>query len=151
MAYVPKAAVHLPLTDFQELEFHLLATRPGVTLEDFVSELVHRWLAIEKERLALRQSGPAMRGFQWKSVFLPDGTSLRMQHHQTVEFAKVVGDHIRSEEGESLTPSLMANRYAKGRNAWRCIWLRFPGQDYWIRADDYRRRLEERHLNESKS
>ena len=126
MDYEPKRAVHLPLCDFMNLEFHLMDTRPGVKPETFVTELVKHWLKIDMERVALRRDGRAMRGFQWKNLFLPEGTSMRTSYHQTLEFAKVVGDRILSDTGESLTPSLFANRHAQGRNAWRFIWLRFP-------------------------
>jgi len=125
------------LMDFQELEFHLLATRPGVKPDVFVGELLHRWLLIEKERRALRENG-VMHGYQWKNVFLPDGTSLRTNYHHSVAFAKVVGDRLCAESGEVLTPSSFANRGAAGRNAWRFIWLRFPGEEHWVRAADYR-------------
>ncbi|WP_374583380.1 hypothetical protein [Pseudoduganella sp.] len=37
-------------------------------------------------------------------------------------------------------------RNAKGRNAWRFVWLRFPGDDYWVRAGTYRLRDGERSL-----
>ena len=124
-------------------------TRPGVKLDAFVTELVKRWLAIETERLALRNSGQALRGFQWKNVFLPEGTSLRTSYRETIEFAKVVGDQIASDDGALLTPSLFANRHAKGRNAWRFIWLRFPGDDYWIRAGNCRVRADQLQLMKS--
>jgi hypothetical protein len=48
------------------------------------------------------------------------------------------GIGIRSDDGEYLTPSLFVNRHTTGRNAWRFVWLRFPGDDYWIRADNCR-------------
>lgn len=143
MAYEAKHPIYLPLVDFHKLEFHLLDTRPGVKPDAFMTELLRRWLAIETERLALRKNGRAMRGFQWKNVFLPDGTNLRTSYHHSIEFAKVVGDRILSDDGESLTPSLFANRHAKGRNAWRFIWLRFPGGDHWMRADGCRTRVAE--------
>jgi hypothetical protein len=133
-----------------KLEFHLMDTRPGVEPDTFVTELVQHWLTIDMERVALRRNGRAMRGFQWKNVFLPEGTSLRTSYHEVIEFAKVVGDRILSDDGRSLTPSLFANRHAKGRNAWRLIWLRFPGNDYWIRATDYRARADEQLRNTSK-
>ncbi|MRV74315.1 hypothetical protein GJ700_21650 [Duganella sp. FT92W] len=90
-----------------------------------------------------------MRSFQWKNIFLPDGTSLRTSHCGNVEFAKVVGDRIVSDDGTSLTPSLFANRYAKGRNEWRFVWLRFPGDDYRMRAADCRARFENLQLQRS--
>ena len=140
MEYIPRRPVDLPLSDFMNLEFHLMDTRPGVKPEDFVAELVRHWLAMDMERVALRKNGRAMRGFQWKNVFLPEGTCLRTSYQRNIEFAKVVGDRIQSDDGESLTPSLLANRHAKGRNAWRLIWLRFPGDEYWVRAIDCRTR-----------
>jgi hypothetical protein len=91
-----------------------------------------------------------MRGFQWKNVFLPEGTRLRTSYQQAIEFAKVVGDRILFDDGESLTPSLFANRHAKGRNAWRLVWLRFPGDDYWVRAIDCRMRADGQRRNASK-
>jgi len=111
-----------------------MMAKPGIDADTFVAELLQRWLAIESERQVLRSEGPARRGFQWKNIFLPEGTNLRTTYQHTTEFAKVVGDHILSDDGESLTPSLFVNRHAKGRNAWRFIWLRFPGEEHWIRA-----------------
>ena len=141
MAYEAKQAIYLPVVDFLNLEFHLMDTRPGVKPDAFVTELVQRWLAIEMARLATRKNGRALRGFQWKNVFLPEGTHLRTCYLHTIEFAKVMGDRIRSDDGEYLTPSLFANRHTTGRNAWRFVWLRFPGDDYWIRADNCRTSL----------
>ena len=141
MSYEATQALHLPVTDFLRLEFHLMETRPGMRPEAFVTDLVQRWIAIDTERLALRKNGPPIRGFQWKNLFLPDGTRLRTSYCHTTEFAKVQGDHIVSDDGARLTPSLFANRHAKGRNAWRFVWLRFPGNDDWSRAADCRTRL----------
>ena len=149
MEYEAKQAIYLPTADYLRLEFHLMDTRPGVKLDALVTELVKRWLAIETERLALRKSGQALRGFQWKNVFLPEGTSLRTRYRETIEFAKVVGGQIASDDGALLTPSLFANRHAKGRNAWRFIWLRFPGDDYWIRAGNCRVRADQLQLMKS--
>jgi hypothetical protein len=134
-----------------ELELHLMTVQPGVKLEDFITELTGHWLRVQKEKLALRKNGPAMQGFQWKNVFLPAGTNLRTSYRSTSDFAKVVGDRILSDDGESLTPSLFANRHATGRNAWRFIWLRFPGEEHWIRADECRARLESQRLKQSKT
>lgn len=143
MGYTPVRPVNLPLTDFMNLEFHLMETRPGSNPESFIIELVQRWLAMDMERLALRRNGPAIRGFQWKNVFLPDGTRLRATYQGVSEFAKVLDDRILSDDGESLTPSQFANRHANGRNAWRFIWIRFPGDAHWIRAIDCRLRSDE--------
>ena len=113
MTYDAKQAVYLPVADFLNLEFHLMDTRPGVKPDVFVTELVKRWLAGEMKRRAPRENGGLTRGFQWKNVFLPDGTCLRTSYHHTTEFAKVVGDRILSDDGLSMTPSLFVNRHAK--------------------------------------
>ncbi|GAB2875884.1 hypothetical protein GCM10027277_51500 [Pseudoduganella ginsengisoli] len=151
MGYEPMRPISLPLGELLDLELHLMNVRPGVKLETFITELLQRWLAIDKERLALRTNGPAIRGFQWKNIFLPEGTNLRTSHRGNVEFAKVIGDHIISDDGTSLTPSLFANRHAGGRNAWRFVWLRFPGNDYWIRASDCRTRFKDQRQQRSAS
>jgi len=150
MEYEPKQPVYLPVADYLELEFFLMDARPGVKPDAFVTELVHRWLAVEIERLSLRKNGHAMRGYQWKNLFLPDGTSLRTSHCGVIEFAKVVGDHIVSDDGTFLTPSQFANRHAKGRNAWRFVWVRYPGDEFWIRAASCRGRADELRLRQSK-
>ena len=150
MAYEAKQAVYLPVTDYLSLEFFLMDTRPGIKPGDFITELVQRWLAAEKARLALR-SGQAMRGFQWKNVFLPEGTTLRTSHRDKVEFAKVVGDRILYQDQTPVTPSMFANRDTTGRNAWRFIWLRFPASDHWVRADNCRKHAEECEQRQSKT
>ncbi len=141
MPYVATETVRLPVGLYVDLDFHLMATQPSVKLDVFVTELLQRWLVVEKERLALHRGGPPLNGFQWKGVFLPDGTNLRTSHGSRTEFAKVVGERIVCER-EFVTPSAFANRHATGRNAWRFVWLRFPGEANWIRAGDYRARLE---------
>lgn len=140
MDYVAKQAVYVPVTDYLNLELHLLDTQPGVTPDSLLTGLLKRWLAAELERSAPK-SNPAIHGFQWKNLFLPEGTRLRTAYGDKIEFAKVAGDCIVSDEGASLTPSVFANRHAQGRNAWRFIWLRFAGEEQWIRAYDCRARL----------
>ena len=151
MTYEAKQAVYLPVTDFLQLEFFLMDMRPGVKPDAFVTDLVNRWLAAEMERLSMRERGHAMRGFQWKNVFLPEGTALRTSYCNVIEFAKVVGDQVVTDDGVTLTPSRFANRQANGRNAWRFVWLRFPGNDHWVRAGTCRMWHHERQSTQSKS
>lgn len=151
MEYEATRSVNIPVVEFLELELHLMDKHPGVKPEAFVTELVKRWLSMEKERLGLQASGSPLRGLQWKRLFLPDGTILRTSHGNSVEFARVCGDRINSDDGATLTPSRFANRRVKGRNAWRFIWLRFPGHDGWVRADDCRAHCEGSHRNRSRN
>ena len=143
MGYEATGQVDLPLADYLNLKFYLMDARPGVSPEAFIQELVHRWLTIEMERNLLRYNGRALHGYQWKSVFLPDGTCLRTNHKKEAVFAKVIGERIRTDDGAALTPSMFANRHTQGRNAWRFVRLRFPGEEHWMRADRCRKRQEQ--------
>ena len=144
MGYEATQPVNLPIADYLELEFLLMDLRPGVSPQSFVIEQVKRWIALQNERLALQRDGPALRGFQWKDLFLPEGTNLRTTYGDTVEFAKVCGDRIVARDGRACTPSQFVNRGAQGRNAWRFVWLRFPGEEQWVRAADCRPRSSSR-------
>ncbi|HEX5344512.1 MAG TPA: hypothetical protein VFX55_18610 [Duganella sp.] len=74
-------------------------------------------------------------GYQWKQIFLPEGTRLRASFGRAPYFAVVQGSEIRCGE-QSLSPSAFANLKGSGnRNAWRAVWLRFPGSEQWLLAD----------------
>ena len=77
-------------------------------------------------------------GHQWKQVFLPEGTRLRASFGHAPYFAVVQGSEIRCGE-QSLSPSAFANLKGSGnRNAWKAVWLRFPGSEQWVLADTCR-------------
>lgn len=138
MTYTAYQTVHLPYEIYLDLELRLLDTRPDSKPEAFIQELIKHWLTVDKERLAIRNKKQELLGFQWKNVFLPDGTRLRTCYQNTVEFATVAGEQIVTDDGQVLTPSQFANHQTKGRNAWRFVWLRLPATEYWVRADQYR-------------
>ncbi len=80
----------------------------------------------------------AARGYQWKQVFLPEGTVLRASFGREPYYAVVKGSQIKYDEF-SLSPSAFANLQGSGnRNAWKAVWLRFPGFKDWVRADECR-------------
>jgi hypothetical protein len=73
-------------------------------------------------------------GYQWKQVFLPEGTRVRASFGRTPYYAVVQGSEIRYGE-QSLSPSAFANLKGSGnRDAWKAIWLRFPGCEQWVLA-----------------
>ncbi|WP_295996551.1 hypothetical protein [Rugamonas sp.] len=81
---------------------------------------------------------PSEAGYQWKQVFLPEGTKLRASFGRQPYFAVVEGAEIKCGE-QSMSPSGFANLYGSGnRNAWKAIWLRLPGSDAWLLADVFR-------------
>lgn len=151
MTYTALQAIHLPYEIYLDLELHLLETRPDIRPDAFIQELVQHWLNLDKERHAIRKQGQAQQGFQWKNVFLPDSTRLRTSYQHQVEFATVRGEQIVADDGAVLTPSQFANRHTGVRNAWRFVWLRLPAAEYWVRADQYRSRLEDERQQGTKS
>jgi hypothetical protein len=67
-----------------------------------------------------------LRGYQWKDLFLPDTTSLRMTYHEVPYFAKVVDNDI-IYRNHPVTPRGMTVAIAgDGRNAWRDLWVNCP-------------------------
>ena len=81
----------------------------------------------------LRQA--AGRGYQWKGLFLPDGTELRMQYKGEYHYAQVDGDQLLYQ-GKPTTPASLANTVAgSSRNAWRDLWIKRPADAEWYLAD----------------
>ncbi|MRW94909.1 hypothetical protein GJ699_33670 [Duganella sp. FT80W] len=77
-------------------------------------------------------------GYQWKQLFLPAGTRLRASFRRQHYFASVEGGEILCD-GQSVSPSSFANLRGSGnRNAWKAVWLRFPGSPQWVLADECR-------------
>lgn len=102
---------------------------------------IEEWLA--------RAEGPSapgirLHGFQWKTVFLPEGTQLRAWNRSGFAFAEVIGDRIVCG-GDPVSPHEFICR-CKGisRSAWAEVWLLFPDASHWIRADAHRRELARR-------
>jgi hypothetical protein len=104
-------------------------------------EAIRQWLA----RMQLEDGGlgPAPNGYQWKTLFLPEGTRLSVtcQGGESA-YAYVVGDRLLFQ-GEPTSP----NRFAKEasgyvRNAWTDISVRFPGEIRAKSAYALRRALE---------
>ena len=93
--------------------------------------------AIEQELPALADDG---RGYQWKTLFLPHGTELRMTSSRHTAYARVVGDNIMYEEFKVSPRGFTLAVAGEGRNAWRDLWIKWPGQRHWRSA--HRCRLE---------
>ncbi|HTZ69183.1 MAG TPA: hypothetical protein VMB71_00895 [Acetobacteraceae bacterium] len=79
-------------------------------------------------------------GYQWKPLFLPPQTKIRMRYKGKTFYACVIGDDIIFD-GRSVTPGEFANSIAGGtnRNAWRDLWIKLPHESDFRLADDLRR------------
>ncbi len=82
------------------------------------------------------------RGYQWKSLFLPEGTQLRAWNSTGFAYAEVIGDSIM-HQGEPVSPHAFICR-CKGisRSAWAEVALLLPHENNWKRADVLRRELD---------
>ncbi len=80
------------------------------------------------------------KGYQWKSLFLPDGTVLRtvfagINHHCIVENDQIL------HNGQAVSPSGFVNAVGGiRRNAWRSTWVLLPENKHWVLADTLRTR-----------
>jgi hypothetical protein len=75
----------------------------------------------------------ADRGYMWKHLFLPHGTTVRMKYQGRFHYAKVEGDDLVFD-GKAISPSEFANRITgTSRNAWRDLWIKRPNDaDYYL-------------------
>jgi hypothetical protein len=74
---------------------------------------------------------PATSGYQWKHLFLPNGTLLRTIFNGKNFHCLVEEDQIRYN-GKIISPSGFANAVGGvRRNAWKVIWVLFPNSSAW--------------------
>lgn len=150
------AAVLLPVDSdtLIALGTHLRDTGSELSVADVVSQAVRTWLAEHAARfddgslgtapssLATQASAGTARGYQWKELFLPEGVELRMSYKGEVFHAHVAGDTIMYQ-GRSVSPRQLTIAIAgDGRNAWRDLSLRLPGEKHFRPACLLRRNLQ---------
>jgi len=123
-------------TILRELGAYLRANQSDISAEQAIQEALEQWIA---RSLAAYE----LRGYQWKSLFLPHATELRMLHRGDSYYARVVGDDIIFQ-GRKVSPRGMTLAIASSaRNAWCELGIRFPGTRVWKRARAIRRELEQ--------
>ena len=93
-----------------------------------------------KEQLdEMLDPGPRTEGYRWKSVFLPNGTLLRMHYNDAYHHAQIVHSEL-VYDGNPMSPSQFASTVANGtsRNAWRDVSVQLPGEEIWRPAQELR-------------
>ncbi|HZX25672.1 MAG TPA: hypothetical protein VFF16_01280 [Telluria sp.] len=137
--------VTLTVAVYQDLARHLEEMRSYELIDEVVNRAVQLWLKTAREQCG-PAARPAPRGYLWKKVFLPSGTHLRTCIDGETRFAVVEDDRIL-HAGAPTTPSRFANACGpRGRNAWRNVWLLFPGDVNWVRAEQCREHNQMREL-----
>ena len=121
--------------------------RTGEDLSSTIATAVGDWLAGQADpdqpgACRTDQRGPgSCSGYQWKSLFLPEGTLLRSWSHGDCRDAEVIGGRIM-HGGTSVSPNQFARSFARTvRNAWRDLRVRRPGDTAFHSASRLRREL----------
>ena len=88
----------------------------------------------------LKKCGSPSEGYQWQSLFLPNGTRLKMkykgkEHIAEVRYSQVMYEDIAYSPSEWV--SHVANNTA--RNAWRDVWVQPLGEGPFHFADTLRK------------
>lgn len=106
----------------------------SLALEPIICDMIRDYMK-PAPAVTAQPVAQAEAGYQWKEVFLPEGTRLRASFDRKPYFATVEGAEIKYAE-HAISPSCFANLHGSGnRNAWKAIWLRLPGSDEWLLAD----------------
>lgn len=109
---------------------------PHIWSDEYIEKL-----ADEEDEAFREKYGDPGRGYQWGTVFLLNGAQIRMSYKGQDTYAEI--RHARFCFGkESMSPSQFARRVADNtnRNAWRDLYIKFPGDASWTLADSLRHR-----------
>lgn len=123
--------VEVPAKVYLDLAYLLRKNGDLRSPDQVVALAVRHWLGT-------RAGKGGCLGYQWKSLYLPDGTHLRMRYRGTWHYAAIEGDRL-VYAGEPVSPrdwGLMVTGTV--RNAWRDIWIRRSINDAWTRAAAWR-------------
>lgn len=129
---------------WKELAMHLRNSGSTLTLEQAATVAIRAWIVANPPQSQGSASAsaselpaasgptpvepPSGEGYQWKTLFLPSGTDLRMSTRDGTGHARVCGDDI-IYNGRRVSPRGLTLAIAgDGRNAWRDLWLRMPGE-----------------------
>lgn len=123
--------VQLPTQLWTNLSLALLRSNDTRKIDEVVALAVRSYLAAHLAK-------PAGRGYQWKTLFLPEGTDLRMRYLGTWYYARIEGDELMYA-AEPMSPrewTLLVT--GSIRNAWRDVWIRRNVTEGWTRAAMWR-------------
>ncbi|MBA5639916.1 hypothetical protein H3H37_22920 [Duganella sp. LX20W] len=127
----------VPPATHAELSNYLRLSGSTLTTTEAVARAIQHWIEVQNETVA------PLQGYQWKCLFLPDQSRVRMHVGEAWHYAEVVGDELMYH-GRAVSPRQLTMLIAgDGRNAWRDLWIRRPGEKNWTAASQLRRQLEQ--------
>ena len=111
-------------------------------LSEAITSAIELWL-VEQAKLPAGCDPASVRGYQWKSLFLPEGTVLRSWSYGENNHARVEGDKI-IHDGGAVSPNQFAQSFARTtRNAWTDLYIRRPEDKQFKSACRLRQELAE--------
>jgi len=123
----------MPFAIYAELALFLRTSGSRLSISEAIVRAVKQWMTTEQE------AGLPLTGYQWKCLFLPNGTRLRMRCADQLFYAEISSDDLIFR-GRSMSPHQMVAAVAgEPRNAWRDLWIRRPQDKEWSPADKLRR------------
>lgn len=129
-------APHAMLALLQFIEQAEPSSSPG----ELADQAILDWRASRR----VQGTAPArllLRGYQWKCLFLPEGTRLRVWCRSEHGYAEVIGDKLMYK-GRSVSPNqFVAACSDTVRNAWVEINVLMPGEKSWKLASVRRREI----------
>lgn len=125
-----RMSVEISLSTLRELLAYHAEHGNDLDPADMADVAIREWL--QRQRDPTKCPGP--NGYRWKTVFLPEGSRLRISSQHCAHFATIVGDEL-VYENLSMSPNQFA-RASLGmvRNAWEAIFVQLPGEKDWKRA-----------------
>ena len=129
--------VQLPTHTLLRLVEQLKSRGGSQDLSEAVSNAIQLWLDAPSKTMEAMDT----RGYQWKSLFLPEGTILRSWSYGEHNYARVEGDEI-IHKGQAVSPNQFARSFARtNRNAWFDLSIRRPGEKHFKMAALLRKEL----------
>ena len=119
---------------------HLSSRHQSHDISEAINTALEFWLDAQSQ-LPPGDYPASIHGYQWKSLFLPEGTVLRSWSYGEHNFARVERDKIM-HGGQSVSPNQFARSFARSnRNAWFDLWVRRPGDKRFKMAGILRKEL----------
>ena len=120
-------SVELPQPTYTALREYLKQQGRLGQVSPALADAVALWL--EKQ-----QEAKGTYGYQWKTIFLPEGTVLRSWSYGVHHYATVRGDQI-IYQGRAVSPNQLAQHLGRStRNAWNDLFIRRPGDKTFKQA-----------------
>lgn len=132
----PNLTMSLPISleTYQKL-IHASVANGCQEIWDIGAAAIQEWMVRNNpDSLAM----PPVSGYQWKHLFLPNGTLLRTIFNGKNFHCLVEDDHLLYN-GEKVSPSRFVNAVGGvRRNAWKVTWILFPNTSVWKLAGSLR-------------